>query len=727
MIAVYRRELKRFFATPFGCLICAALLLSSGLAVTVFNLLSGYTSFALTLKAMQWALIVIIPLMTLRSIAEERQKRTDVLLYSLPVPLSRVVLGKYFAVLTLFLVPTAVMALYPVLLSSFGELSMPAVYISLLAYLLMGAALLAIALFLSSLAPTRLISAIFNLGAMLALYLLGLLAKVLPDPIARVLGALLPFSVYNRFTYGHMDLAGIVFYLTVTVFFLYATVCIVEKRRNAPKGSGTVNRTKSTRRGVILCLLLVGCILFDLLVALLPERIKSLDLSGNDTFRISGTTTDFLSTLDGDVTLTLFCEGGRANADGELYAFLCRYADASKRVTLRVTDPEKDPALIDALGGSVPENMSVAVQSDTRTKLVGYTDLFYYRLYDASSGSAMSLTPAEYASMLAYYAQQENGAAYIAQLTSSVTALFDGESRVTNAIRYVLQEKTAVIYELDALGTAPLESSFVTPLIKGSFELRTATTSSIPEDCALLIVNTPTSDLSDKAYNTLSDYLTRGGKLLLTTVAGSTAERLPKLTALLASYGLEMPQEEGMLCEGSAGYLLDGSTPYLFYTRIQSAHPATADFDGQFAALAPHAITLTPTEGVTHTEWLYTSKKGYLLDGSGEKLGEDSTLTCGAIAEKGDSAILWISSSYALSATADSYSQGGNYTLLHSAISTLTNTPNTPVPLSARTMDTATLAPSESAFIIWGAILILLIPIATTTLALTTWYVRKRR
>ncbi len=725
MTAIYRREIKRFFKAPFAAAVCAVLLLCEGLAVMLLNLISGYTSLSPVLTAMQWVLLAALPVIASRSMAEERQKQTDVLLFSLPIRSFDIVLGKYFAVLTLFAAPTALLAFIPLFFSSFGAFSMPNAYIALLGYLLMGATLLAVTLFVSSLTRTRIVAISVNFGVLLALYLLGRAASLLPEPIARLLGATMPFAVFGGFTYGHLDLSGSLCYLTVIALFLFSTVLVLENRRGRKVGHGT--KTALTRSKTALSAVLAACILLNLPVALLPDGIKSIDLSGKDTFHISGTTTDYLTALDEDITLTLLCKGGRANADSELYAFLRRYADASPRVTLRVKDPEKDTALRNSIGVDSIEDMSITVESVRRTKLIQNTDLYYYSLYDGSAGKQLTLSPAEYTAMLAYYAEQEDGEAYIAQLTSSVTAQFDGESRVTNAIEFVTAERVGVMYELTALGTTPLESSFTMPPEKGGFDLRTTDTVSVPSDCDILVINTPTQDLTEEGAEALADYLARGGKLLLTTAAGSTAKRLPNLTAILEGYGLGMPQEAGMLCEGASGYLPDATVPYLFDAHINSAHRFTGDFDGECTLLAPHAITVTPTEGITHTDWLYTSKKGYLMNESGEKIGTDAAYTCGAIAETGDTVILWIASAYALTSTANGYSEDGNYTLMHSAITTIADVSINPLAIPPRAMDTATLAPSDTAFLLWSIALVLVIPLASIAVGCAAWYVRKKK
>ena len=120
MTAIFKKELRVAFSGLFGYFAVAILLLFTGIFTVLINILTGSPEFSVTLSGMGLVLAVLIPFLTMRSIAEERHSRTDKLLYSLPIKMSRVVLGKFFATLALFAIPTAISALYPIILWFFG-------------------------------------------------------------------------------------------------------------------------------------------------------------------------------------------------------------------------------------------------------------------------------------------------------------------------------------------------------------------------------------------------------------------------------------------------------------------------------------------------------------------------------------------------------------------------------------------------------------------------------
>lgn len=285
MGAIFRKEMKIYTSGMFGYFIMALLLLFAGLFVTLYNLISSYASLGYALVPMHWVLIVLIPFLTMRSIAEERHSKTDLLLYSLPIRMRDVVLGKFFAMAALFAIPTAIIALYPVILSLFGEISLASSYVALLGYFLLGLSMIALCTFLSSLVENQIIAAVISIAALLLFYFIDMIAALLPTSALasfviltvlelgaalllwmstkkQVLGiatavililptvivyilnnalfaSLIPsflyavdlFARFGGFTYGHIDLSAVLFYLSFIAFFLFATVRAMEKRR----------------------------------------------------------------------------------------------------------------------------------------------------------------------------------------------------------------------------------------------------------------------------------------------------------------------------------------------------------------------------------------------------------------------------------------------------------------------------------------------------------------
>ena len=139
MMAVFRHELRSSFHSMTAYVFAAFLLAMIGVGAMLYNIELAVSNFEYVLSFGSLAFVVVIPILTMRSLAEERRQKTDQLLYSLPLSTFQVILGKYAALLVLYLVPLCIVALYPLIFAQFGEVYLPTAYGSLLAFFLLGA------------------------------------------------------------------------------------------------------------------------------------------------------------------------------------------------------------------------------------------------------------------------------------------------------------------------------------------------------------------------------------------------------------------------------------------------------------------------------------------------------------------------------------------------------------------------------------------------------------
>lgn len=178
MSAIVRHELSSYFTNLSGYVFGTFLLLFAGIYTMVYNLQSATTNFEYVLGSMSFVFLVIVPILTMRVLAEERRQKTDQLLYSLPITMTQVVLGKFLALMVVFLVPLAVIALYPIVLSAFGNINMAASFGALAGFFCLGAALIAIGVYISSITESQAVAAGLCFVIMLVNYFLGDLANM---------------------------------------------------------------------------------------------------------------------------------------------------------------------------------------------------------------------------------------------------------------------------------------------------------------------------------------------------------------------------------------------------------------------------------------------------------------------------------------------------------------------------------------------------------------------
>lgn len=212
MMAIYKRELRSSFQSMVGCVFIAFLLAFTGIYFMAYNLVSGYPYFSYTLSGSLIVFIVGIPLITMRSFAEERKNRTDQMLLTYPVSLWKVVLGKYLAMVTIIAVPNVIFCLFPLIIKSQGTAYLKIDYISIGVFFLLGCVYAAIGMFLSALTESQIIAFISTFGILLVLYLWdGLLSMLPTSAVSGLVGVLILVAVVAFYIYrmtGNTVLGG---------------------------------------------------------------------------------------------------------------------------------------------------------------------------------------------------------------------------------------------------------------------------------------------------------------------------------------------------------------------------------------------------------------------------------------------------------------------------------------------------------------------------------------
>ena len=220
MSAVYKRELRAYMNNVYGWLFMAILLLFTGYMMFQNNLYDGAPEFELTLSGSQYALLLLIPILCMRSMAEDRHNKTDMFYLSLPMKTSSVVLGKYLAMLTVYAIPCVILCVYPLVLGAFGPVNYLVAYLAILLFLILGAALIAVCQFSSSLTDNLVIAAVLGVLAVAVLLFAPWLSYVIP---------LTAIASFIGFVVLALLLAGIAFLAThnLNVTAITAAVAVV--------------------------------------------------------------------------------------------------------------------------------------------------------------------------------------------------------------------------------------------------------------------------------------------------------------------------------------------------------------------------------------------------------------------------------------------------------------------------------------------------------------------
>lgn len=191
MAAVYERELKSYFRSMTGYVFIAFMTMFIGIYFMVYNMINGYPYFSYTLNSTLMILMIAVPILTMRSMADERRSRTDQILLTSPVSVWGIVMGKYLSMITVFAVPMAIACLCPLIIRASGTAYLAEDYASILAFFLLGCVYIAIGLFISSLTESQLIAAAGTFAVLLLLILWPGLLNFLPATASGSLAGLL--------------------------------------------------------------------------------------------------------------------------------------------------------------------------------------------------------------------------------------------------------------------------------------------------------------------------------------------------------------------------------------------------------------------------------------------------------------------------------------------------------------------------------------------------------
>lgn len=744
MTAIYKKELHAYFTSMTGYICMAFMLIVIGIYFSIINMSSAYPYFGYTLSCVLILFLLMTPILTMRIMAEERSRKTDQLLLTAPVPLWKVVMGKYLAMLTVLGMTLLIICLYPLIMSRYGTVSYSMAYTAVLGYFLYGAACIAIGLFLSSITESQVIAALLTFFALMMFYIVNIIADALPATAmasyliwafvilfaawliynltsnakiaigAAVLAEIINFAIYfakaewtagsvskalrafdisshfTNFASGIMDLTGILYYLSIIVFCIFLTVQSIQRRRWGGDA-------------IMTCAVLAILVLVNLAAGKLPVKYTQYDLTDNQLYTITDETKDYLAGLDQDVKLYLIAQDG--NEDEDIRKVLERYASMSDHISVEVKDPVVNPSFVKQYtDNSVSENSIIVVCGD-RSKIIGYSDI---------------------------YQQELNYSTYSYETTG-----FDAEGQLTSAIDYVTSDQIPVLYTLTGHDEGSFSDTLSSLIAKANIEvqeLTLLTSEAVPEDAQCVCINAPQKDISADEAKKLLDYMEKGGHVLLVT--DFLQIDTPNLDSVLENYGLSA--KEGLIFEGNSQYYYPGYPSYLL-PRIQSSE-ATGDMGDNDFVIMPYAQGIEISDDirstVTATPLLQTSSKAYnktdisnLTTTEKQSEDEEGPFSTGVVLTESyddmETKLVWFTSSAILDEQMNEVVSGGNYELTVNVISWMIDKEeSTSIPAKSLSVSYLTVTAASAGF--WGTV-VMVIPIGLVIAGGVVWFKRRRR
>lgn len=703
MKAIFKREFLSYMHSVIGFLFMAVMIFFFGLYGTVYNLVSGYPYISYTLNAIIFLFLLMMPVLSMRILADERKQKTDQLILTAPITVGQIVVGKYLAMAAIFMIPVLGMCLFPLFLQQFGTVPLVESYVAILAFALYGLTCIAVGLFVSSITESQVIAAVISFGVLFLTYMMSGIESLISQTGNLVTKILSVFDFQIRFANtinGILDLNSIVYFVSVIVLLLFLTTQSIQKRRYSVSVKNFSMGAYSSMTVAIVCVIVV---FVNLIVTKLPTKYTNIDVTANQLYTISEQSIELLEGLEEDVTIYVLT--AEDSADTTVAQTLKNYEEYSDRVTVTYIDPLINPQFATQYGQSGMTQNSIIVETDKRYKVISYNDL--------------------YESEFDYSTYQQNVTGY------------DGEGMITSAIDYCISENMPKIYMIAGHNEYSLDDGFVDVIEKENIAYETISLleyEEVPEDAECVIIHAPETDFSVDDKDKIIRYLNKGGKAIVTTEYSGA--NLPNFDALLAEFGLEM--QPGYVVENDADYYYQIPTYLLPNIEVATETSGlTGNYSYVFVPFAQGIAISEEMEDVSYTKLLTGSEQSIVKTNvqtaqtyEKEEGDVDGPICVGVKAvkpmESSEATLYVFSSAQMFTDNADSVVSGNNKVLFSNIMGTIANHEVT-VSVPVKSYEVESLMATSADANIFMLLCVVIIPFGLLITGVLVWNKRRKK
>lgn len=528
MKAIYKKEMRSYFYAPAGYVCVAAITALYGFFYYQV-MMTGSSTYVTAVYSMLFSFgMMLIPILTMRSMAEEKKNRTDQALLTAPVEVSAIVVGKFAACFCVFSFASVLGLMPAVAMSAFAAPPWGLIAGNFVGTLCYGAAMIAIGIFLSGQTANQMIAAVSTFAAaMFLMYMDAAAAAVSVEILADIIHGISFYTRYAELTRGIFSISSIVYFAGITILFLYLTVVMTESRRNGQWKWKSLYVGKSA---IVLAIIIVCNIFADTLT----ERFPSLnvDMTAQKLNSMSDEVKEAVKEIGQEITVYIMAEESAVRQD-ELFAgygiqysqvanLLDRMQEMNPNIHVEFKSPSRNPAFVNSYAQDRLTEGDILMVSSLRHRVLGVGDLFI---------------------------QQQNIA------TGTYAFYSQADSVLANGLSYVSMEEVPLITVATGHGEM-LESSvraaFDSVVEENAFEVREIQfmTQEIPEDTSILFLPTPTTDYTEEEIDKIRKYLTDDTDARPHTVLFAAYPAQGKITGLqtfLEEWGVSV--EEGTVFE----------------------------------------------------------------------------------------------------------------------------------------------------------------------------------
>ena len=702
MKAIYKRELQSYFHSFLGSLFIGATLILIGIYFSVYDLFMGYPYIGYALSSVVFLFLISIPVLCMKILAEERHQKTDQLILTSPVSVGSIVMGKFFALSTIFAIPVLIVSLYPVIMRLFGTVDLGKSYLAILGFFLYGLACIAICVFVSSLTESQVIAAVLSFGVLFLGYIMSALCSMISSTGNLLTKILSAFDMVGRFDdllNGSFHLTSVVYYLSVIILSLIFTVQSIQKRRYHLSKKTISLGTYST---VVVVVVTAAVVILNVFVSEIPAKYTVFDVTADKLYSLSDETKKVAENISEDITIYVLAN--EKDADTTLMETLENYEGLNSHIKVSYVDPAVNPRFYQNYTDTDISQGSLIVESSKRSKVIDYDNIYEYQV--------------DYTSY------------------SSYASGYDGEGQITSALAYVTTDEMPKVYITEGHGELSFDSSFTAAVEKENIDYETINLMNydeIPEDASCVIINAPTSDLSADDTEKMLSYMEKGGDVFL--VSTYTGEELVNFGRLLDFYGVSVTK--GLIIEADkSNYYTD---PFYLLPSIGYDDVTESIYSSGSYVFAPYAqgLSVDGREDVEVTVLLSSSEKSYVRDNiessnSYEKQEEDQDgpfdigLKCVKTTEEAESSAFIYSSESLFTQSADEIVSGTNMRLFTASLSTFAAHEGS-VSIPVKSLEITYLTIPQGTILLLALLTAVIIPSVFIVGGFIIWFRRRKR
>lgn len=708
MLAIFKREFKSYFQNVIGWLFVAALLAVYGLYFYVYNLKNGYPYISYDLNGIGFIMMIAVPILTMRSLSDEKKTKTDQLMLTSPVSVGRIVAGKYLAMAAVYTIDIALFALSPLVLSIYGKVALSEAYVALFGYWLYGLSCIAVGLFISSISESVIISAILTFAALFLSYMMQSITGRISSSgnlFTKVLNCFDLYTPFENFVSGCFSVTSAAYYVTVILLLCFLTTQSIQKRRWAFSKKMIGTGAFSAGMIVVMCAI---CVVVNLVVTALPAKYTSIDCSATKLYSLTNDTKDRVSKLDEDITIYVL--NSKKSKDAKIDETINRYKDLSSHIKVKYEDPATSPKFYQDYTDTTPTTNSLIIESKNRSKVIDYNDIYEY---DSSS----------------YY--------YGYQSQSSITG-YDAEGQITSAIEYVTMDadELPVIYQITGHNETEIGSNFQSVVSKANANLKSLelfNEEKVPEDATAIIINSPTVDFNEEDAQKVIDYLNGGGKALIVGCYAYNDE-LANFNKILSAYNVSF--KTGVIAENDSSKYYQN--PLYLLPTVETTDYTSDATDGYVFLAGSCAISYPEdTDDVTYTKLLSTSDSAVLkkdwkniTTSKAEDADENGPFTTGlAVNDSSTGAsIVVFGTPYVVDDSYDNAVSGNNADMFKDVITSMTGNvelASSVIPVKDYTLSNITINTLQA--VVTGLIIMIAVPILLIIIGIVVWVMRRKK